>query len=166
MRSLAVSEAAERAHFLRPLAQPFHNSNRKADAMTSTTPTVDSCRALGTVDGREFAKRHIAAVLVPGIGTPVAAAEREIIQQEWLEKQAADHSSRRLDLACRGAGLEALEAYTAARQAGFVGEMDAFAVTMNGLATDMERETKAATAKLNRSERRKAQAKAKKASAQ
>lgn len=133
--------------------------------MTSTAITTESAAALGTVDGREFAKRNIAAMVAAGSAAPQDAAVRKAVEDEWIAKQIADHDARRLDLACRGADLAALEAYSAGRERGFCGEMESFAATLNGITDEMERETAAAAAKLNRAERRKAAALAKKAKA-
>ncbi len=127
--------------------------------------STESAAALGITDGREFAKRTLAAMLAVGGGTPESDAARNAVIDDWSGKQAADHDARRLDLACRGADLAALEAYTDARTRGYREEMETFADTMNGLAADMEREAGAATAKLNRAEKRKAAALARKARA-
>lgn len=133
--------------------------------MTATALTVESAAALGTVDGREFAKRTLAAMMAVGGGTPEAEQARDAVIDDWSAKQAADHDARRLDLACRGADLAVLEAYTDARAAGYRQEMESFAATMNGLAAELDREG-AATVKLNRAEKRKAAALARKAKAQ
>lgn len=127
--------------------------------------TVESAAALGASDGVEFAKRNLAALTDPA-RLQMTQAERDAVGKLWQDKQADDHSARRMELACNGAGVEHLIAYTAARETAFCAEMDAYAERLNALAERFEAENAAMQAKMNRAQRRKAMAEEKKTAKQ
>jgi hypothetical protein len=145
----------------------------------STAPTVESCRALGTVDGRQQAQGLINTELRPMLDrviSPLPEVRATVRDMDWTAfhigaveaceaREVERDRATRLELACRGAGQEALLAYSEARCVGFQAEIDRFTAAITEMAEALEKENAAILAKSNRAERRKAKALERKAPA-
>lgn len=146
----------------------------------TTAPTVEACRALGATDGKQQAQTLIHTTLRPmldKIVSPLPEVRESVRDLSWSDfivgavqnseaREIDRDRATRLELACRGASEEALIGYSGARVEGFEAEIARFNREINAMCEAMEKENAAATVKLNRAEKRKAAALARKAKKQ